>query len=418
MFELLLLMTVLLLLKGFFSGSEIAFVNVDQLRLRHRAAKGEGGAKLALRLLEDAPKLLTTTLLGTNIVSILLTTVGTLLMVTLVGASRAEIVALIVYTPLFLIFGEIVPKSVYQQKADVIVPWVAYPLAWLQVVFAPLVWLFSRVARLAAMVMGGGTSQADALREQFATTVHMAEQSGASAAFSKGQVRRVLRFAQTTAAEVMWPLTNAKHVKRSASMAKLVQVRRETGQRLVPLYEDEGRNVCAIARIESWDLLDPDLETRAVDEFLTDIVFVPHLQRVSEIFEQVREDPALTVVVVDELGNSLGLITLSLLVRRTLGAETSPLTGKAVKSRELPRATRHEDGSVSFDARMPVVEVNDALDIALPTLQASTLGGIALAHIGHMPKVGDAFSEHGWRFEVTEVSDRAVQKLTARRSLG
>ncbi len=414
--EMLILMLVLLFLKGFFSGSEIAFVNVDRLRLRHRAAQGEGGAVLALRLLDDAPKLLTTTLLGTNITSIALTTVGMLLMIGLVGASRADLVALLIFAPLFLIFGEIVPKSVYQQKADVIVPVVAYPLAWLQVLFAPLVWLFSLVARLAARLMGGATSQADALREQFTTTVHMAEQSGASAAFSRGQVRRVLRFAQMTAAEVMWPLTDVKHAKANSPMAKIVQIRRESGQRFVPLFEATARHVTAIVRIDSWDLLDPELEARDPQEFLTEVVFVPHLQRVSEIFEDLHNHPARVVVVVDELGNSLGLITLSLLVHRTLGAQTSPLTGKALKPSKQPRAVHNEDGSITLDARLPVAEVNDLLQTHLPTLQASTLGGHALTQFGHLPGEGDRFEEEGYRFEVTKVSDRAVLQLRAQRA--
>ena len=230
----LVLMFGLLLLKGFFSGSEIALVSTDRIRLRHRAAQGQSGAKLAERLLQDPTRLLTTTLLGTNISSIALTTVGTLLMVSLFGGS-GELVALLLFTPLFLVFGEIVPKSVYQQRSAELTPIIAYPLAWLQTALMPLVWLFSLVAILAARLVGGGKDSDDAAREQLMATVQMAEKTGTIEAFNRGQVRRVLRYAQMTAAEAMWSISDVRCLDRKTGMTELIEVRRATGQRLIPL---------------------------------------------------------------------------------------------------------------------------------------------------------------------------------------
>ncbi len=105
-----LLMVALLLAKGFFSGSEIALVNADKIKLRHRAKQGDQGAELAIRLLQKHEVLLSTTLVGTNICTIALTTIGTLLMVNWLG-QRGELYAFLAFTPLFLLLGEIVPKS-------------------------------------------------------------------------------------------------------------------------------------------------------------------------------------------------------------------------------------------------------------------------------------------------------------------
>lgn len=408
----LLFMFVLLLIKGFFSGSEIAFVSADRIRLRHRKAQGSAGAGTALRLLRNPAKLLTTTLLGTNISSIALTTVGTVMMVELF-AGRGELVALLVFTPLFLILGEIVPKSVYQQRADALTPIIAYPLGWLQTALGPLVWLFSLIARLAARLVGGTDDDTTATRNQFFATVQMAERTGAIEAFSRGQVRRVLRFAQMTATEAMWPLSEVRCLDRNTPMKKLVELRRKTGQRLIPLYRETPTNIVAVATLESWDLLAPDIERRPVETLHGPVRFVPQLQRVSEIIAFLNADPALIVVVVDEIGNAVGLITLNLLVRGTLGAQTSPLTDRAAP--ETTQQIVDADGEYVIDARLPIVKVNERLEISLSTLNQSTIGGYALTRFGRLPREGDAFEADGYRFEVVEMNERSILRLSAAR---
>ena len=139
----LLAMVILLLFKGFFSGSEIALVNSDKIRLHHKANQGHNGAKLILRLFKTPDVILGTTLVGTNISTVVLTTLGTLLMIRYFG-ERGDLYAFLVYTPLFLIIGEIVPKSVYQQKSDMLAPIIIYPLRVFSLVFAPIIFIFSR----------------------------------------------------------------------------------------------------------------------------------------------------------------------------------------------------------------------------------------------------------------------------------
>jgi CBS domain containing-hemolysin-like protein len=409
----LVLMFGLLLLKGFFSGSEIALVSTDRIRLRHRAAQGQPGAKLAERLLQDPTRLLTTTLLGTNISSIALTTVGTLLMVSLFGGS-GELVALLLFTPLFLVFGEIVPKSVYQQRSAELTPIIAYPLAWLQTALMPLVWLFSLVAILAARLVGGGKDSDDAAREQLMATVQMAEKTGTIEAFNRGQVRRVLRYAQMTAAEAMWSISDVRCLDRKTGMTELIEVRRATGQRLIPLYDNVPGNVTAVAVMESWDMLDSRLPDRSIEDYLGQVRFVPYVQRVSEILEMLHDEPGSTAIVVDEGGHAVGFITLNLLVRRTLGAELSPVTGRFAPEAKL-QVQRREDGSIVLDARVPIVKVNEILNTAIKTLHHNTLGGFALARFGRLPDVGATFHEGDYEFVVTSMNERSILQLVARR---
>ncbi len=325
------LMLALLLVKGFFSGSEIGMISADRVRLRLKASEGHSGAKHAVRLLNQPARFLTTTLLGTNISSIALTTVGTLLIVDLLG-SQGELFAIIIFAPLFLILGEIVPKSVYQQRADGMAPIIAYPLGWMQTVLSPLIWMFSGVASLAVRLTGGGKDDATAAREQFMATVQMAEKTGAIEAFGRGQVRRVLRYAQMTAEQAMWPISKIQCAGHSSAMTELVRIRRSDDQRLIPLVDTQPGKIKQVVVLESWDLLDPRIEARDPSEFYGAVRFVPKDRPTSEIIEVLHDDPSLTIVVVDEDEQALGLITLNLLVRRTLGAKTNPLIDRSEAS--------------------------------------------------------------------------------------
>ncbi len=405
-FLMLLFMLILLLIKGFFSGSEIALVSTDRPKLRHKAAQGSKGAKLASKMLAVPERLLATTLLGTNISSVALTTVGTVLMVGLFG-NKGEIIAIIIFTPLFLIFGEIIPKSIYQQKADALAPIIIYPLSWLQALFMPLIWLLSKIAGTIAGFLGRGVEEGDTEREQVMAMVNMAESSSDIVAFERGQVRRVFQFAQMSISEIMQPLRDMTVAPENVSMKKLVDICRNDEVSLIPLYRRGPSDICAVVQLTIWDLLDEQLEEKHAAMYHCDVHYVPIIQRVSETIELLRDDPDAIIVVVDEIGQAQGIVTLSRLARLTLsGEEDSSIVG-------ANNIDKDKDGIYRLDARLPIVDVNDTLGTHLPILATTTLGGYALTHFRHIPDVGESFVAEGYIFTVTKVTEKAVLMLSA-----
>ena len=320
----LLVMLVLLIFKGLFSGSEIGFVSADRVKLRLRASHGSRGARLAQNLLATPAKLLTTTLLGTNFTTIALATLGTLLMVDLFG-DQGELIAVLVFTPIFLILGEIVPKSIFQEKANKLVPLLAYPLSILQILLAPLVWLFSTMAQLVARLFGGDSDRALQTRDLFESAVESAEKSAMDAAFAKGQVRNVLRVAQLTAGEAMLPLEGIKVFEVTATMPEIIDYCLATNHNLIPLRNPAVDQITYFARLHSWDLLDPNIKNRNLVEFLTPTQVISEDKPVSEIMEELHTRPDLVVMVTDDNNSGVGIITQALLVRWTLGVESVSL---------------------------------------------------------------------------------------------
>ena len=198
----LLIMVLCLLAEGFFSGSEIGVVSADQMKLRHEAANGSRGAQLALSMLKKPEWLLSTTLVGTNIAVVTNTTMATALMIELFG-DRAGWLAIVVAAPLIWIFGEIVPKSVFQQRADTITPIVIFPLKVASYLFWPILIVFSLLTRLLTRVFGGMGESPFTLREQLITMLEMPATKGDIDASEGDMIRRLFTFSETTIEDIM-----------------------------------------------------------------------------------------------------------------------------------------------------------------------------------------------------------------------
>jgi putative hemolysin len=220
----LLVILVFLVLKGFFSGSELAMVNSDKIHLRHQARLGDPGAKLVLNLFRTPDVMLGTTLVGTNIATVTITTMGTLIFVHLFGDS-GDLVSVLVFTPFLLIFGEIVPKSIFQQKSDWIATKIIYPLRFFSYVFYPVIFVFSRVARVAARLFGGASSGQSGFitKDELRVLIDLSETAPDSAATSKQRIRRIFRFADTTVGEVMTPLAEVIGFSEARGMDEAVR---------------------------------------------------------------------------------------------------------------------------------------------------------------------------------------------------
>ena len=412
LFWILVSMVVLLLLKGFFSGSEIALVNADKIKLNARANQGHRGAKLVLRLFQRPEVLLGTTLVGTNISTVILTTIGTLLMIRHFG-ERGDLIAFLVFTPLFLVFGEIVPKSAYQQKSDDVAPVVVYPLRAFSLLFYPIVFVFSRAARLAARIVGvrpaGHTPFMT--RELIRSVADMAERTSTVSAFDRSRIRRVIRFAETTVGEAMIPVAEITAINERTKTAKAVKLVRRRGYNRLPLYRGNISNVIGIVTLTTWDLIDPGLGDRPIEDFLHSAHYVSAHQTIDELLPVLRTRNDHMAIVVDEFGSTVGMITMEDVLEEVVGE----IDVGYDFDEYLPRRRRVyemlDEEVYLMDSRLPISEVNDALEIHLPLKEAHTIGGLVMNRLRRIPVRGESIVESGYRFTVEEASERTVLKL-------
>jgi len=406
-------MVVLLLLKGFFSGSEIALVNSDKFKMHHQANQGHRGAQLVLKLFQTPDVLLGTTLVGTNISTIILTTLGTMLMIHSFG-QLGDLYAVLLFTPLFLILGEIVPKSVYQQKSNEIAPVIVYPLRVFSILFYPLVFIFSRIARLCARLVGGGKSEQTVFitREQMRMVVDMADHTANVDVFDRARIKRAIRFADTSVGEAMIPVAEITAINRNRrdSRSAITLVRRRGYNRL-PVYSRNISNIVGVVTLTTWDLMESDLTDRPLEELIKPAHYVSPYQTIDQLLPVLRKRDDHMAIVVNEFGSAIGMITMEDILEEVVGEIDVGYDFEEYLPRRKRIFEMLDEETYLMDARLPISEVNEVLGVSLPAVESHTIGGLMMARLRHIPAEGESIEEAGFTFTVTEATDRAVVKL-------
>ncbi len=408
----LLAMVALLLLKGFFSGSEIALVNADKLKLHHKARQGHKGAELVLHLFRTPDVLLGTTLVGTNISTVVLVTLGTLMMIRHFG-EQGDLWAFLVFTPLFLVLGEIVPKSVYQQKSDAIAPVVVYPLRVFSILFYPIIFVFSRTARLANRLTGGGETGQNVFinREQMRTVIEMAERSAHVDDFDRGRIKRVIRFADTKVGEAMIPLAEITAINRNRSTRKAIQLVRRRGYNRLPVFSRNISNITATITLTTWDLMDPELPARPLAELIKPALFVTPYQTIDQLLPVLRQREDHMAIVVGEFGFAIGMITMEDILEEVVGEIDVGYDFDEYIPRRKRSYEMIDDDVFMMDARLPISEANEVLGAELSASKSHTVGGLVIAALQRIPEQGESVEEHGFRFTVVKATERSILKV-------
>lgn len=403
---------ILLLLKGFFSGSEIALVNSDKVKLHAMANQGHRGAQAVLKLFGTPDVLLGTTLVGTNIATVALATLGTLIAIRAFG-ELGDLIALLICTPLFLIFGEIVPKSVYQQKSDTIAPIAIYPLRAFSILFYPIIFVFARIARFVARMAGGGKTEQHVFmtRELIRAVVEMAERASNVDAFDQGRIRQVIRFAETTVGEVMTPVAEMTGINLNRTTRRAIALVRRRGYNRLPVYKGNTSNITGILTLTTWDLMDPELPERPLSELVKPALYVSSHQTIDELLPILRNRDDHMAIVVDEFGSAVGMITMEDILEEVVGEIDVGYDFEEYLPRRKRIFEMLDEEVYLMGSRLPISEVNEALGINLPAKEYHTIGGLVMARLRHIPEKGESIVESGYRFTVEEATDRAIVKL-------
>ena len=408
----LLVMVLLLFLKGFFSGSEIALVNSDKLKMHHKANQGHNGAKRVLKLFQTPDILLGTTLVGTNISTIILTTLGTMLMIRSFG-QLGDLYAVLLFTPLFLILGEIVPKSVFQQKSNEIAPVIVYPLRVFSILFYPLVFVFSRIARLCVRLVGGGKAEQTVFitREQMRMVVDMADRGANVDVFDRARIKRAIRFADTSVGEAMIPVADMTAINRNRDSRSAITLVRRRGYNRLPVYSRNISNIVGVVTLTTWDLMDPELSNQTLEKLIKPVHYVSPYQTIDQLLPVLRNRDDHMAIVVNEFGSAIGMITMEDILEEVVGEIDVGYDFEEYLPRRKRIFEMLDEETYLMDARLPISEANEVLGTSLPAVESHTLGGLVMARLRHIPDEGEFIVEAGFRFTVAEATDRAVVKL-------
>jgi len=411
-----LLIIVFLLLKAFFSGSEIAMVNSDKVKMRHLAKTGDRGAGMVLKLFRTPDVILGTTLVGTNIATVTISTLGALIFIDHFGAT-GDLISVVVLTPVLLILGEVVPKSIFQQKADTIASRIIYGLRFFSYLFYPVIFIFSRVARFITRIVGGGTIPQNMFitREELRVMLDESESASVPSTIDRKRIRRVIRFGDTTVGEAMIPLADVVGLNETRAMKEAVRLVMKYGFNRLPVYRGNITNIKSILTLSSWDLMDPDIMEKPISAYTSSVLFLSPKQTIDLALPQLRAREDHMAVVVDEFGSAVGILTMEDVFEEVVGEIDVGYDFDEYHPKQRIYIEHESEDSHLMSGRMPISEVNDILYAKFPVEEAHTIGGLIISRLRHIPSVGDYVVEQGHRLSVLEADERSVIKVRVER---
>jgi putative hemolysin len=397
---------VCILLEGFFSGSEMAIVNADRLKLKTAADSGSSGAARALKMLEKPEFTVGTCLIGTNLCTVTASTAATAAFVAAwPEAGEAAAVALLI--PLILLGGELVPKSVYQHYADRLTPVVVYPLSAFSTLFWPVLVVVEGLSTLLQRVTGTEGSVHRAVnREDLiqlldeSEQVHMDEDD-------RELIQRVFEFTEARVHEVMKPLIDVIMVSDQVSARAAAERMLECGHSRIPVFQ--GRVDRIVGIVDHHELLHVDDLDVPVTRIARPVLFVPESKRVEGLFREFQRSSSRVAIPVDEYGGAVGLITMEDILEEIVG----DIEDEA--DRRESDVRRIGERQWLCNARIEAEPLEEATDFEMPEGEFETLAGFMLWRLGRVPKVGERVLSEGWLLEVTRASDRAILEIRLQR---
>lgn len=401
----LLTMLFCLIAEGFFSGSEISIVSADRMKLRHDAAKGSRGAKLALDMLKTPEWLLSTTLVGTNIAVVSNTTLATALMIQLFGTGYSWL-AIVFVAPLIWVFGEIVPKSVFQQRSDVITPRAIFILKACSYLFYPLLIVFSSLAKLLSGMLGNDSKQNPfTLREEIISMMQMAGDDVDIEPMERGMIRRLFNFGETTAREVMMPLIDVVAIDQAATCAEAMHLATTKSHNLIPVFSDRIDRIVGI--IDALELLgeDPSL---AIKPYIKQVSYAPGSKSIQDLLLDMRRTGDEIVVVVDEFGGAEGIVCIEDILEEVV----EDIQDEYDSGEELNQWIRKIDKrEYIVSARVPMDDLAEQLNIELPQGRYASLAGMLLDKAKEVPQVGTAVKYKKITFMIQRGTPQAIEEV-------
>lgn len=405
-----------LVLKAFFSGSEIAIVNSDKLKLRHKAKQGDKGAALLLKMFRTPDVILGTTLVGTNIATVTISTLGALICIHMFGES-GDLISVLLLTPVLLIFGEIVPKSIFQQKADTIVGTIIYGLRFFSHLFYPVIFVFSRVARFATRLVGGKSSRQNLFitREELHVLLDISEPSAGMGAMDRKSIRRIIRFGDTTVGQAMIPLADVIGISETRKMANAIRQVDKHGYNRMPVYRGNITNVTGVLTLTTWDLLDAKTENKSIADFTKPPLFLSPKQTIDQTLPLLQGRRDHMGIVVDEFGSAIGILTMEDVFEEVVGDIEVGYDFDEYQPKRQYVIEQESESTYVLSGRAPISEINDILHIKLSVSEAHTIGGLIIARLRRIGVSGDCIEDDHFRFTVMEADPRTVIKVRAER---
>ncbi len=408
---------VCLLLEAFFSSTEIAIVSAEKAHIRRLAQNGNRGARYVEEFLVAPHRLLAMTLLGTQLSVVTSTVVITLWLYRVAGA-RAELYLLLGLTPIIVIFGEIVPKAIVRQHANVLAPIMALILRWAMRVLSPVVSVLASVSTLVQRRLGIEQPRKLVTREDLEMMIAArpsefqaaGEPYAAPSDVTEGErsmITRIFEFSGVEVYSLMVPLSDVTALPEDATVDELAREIADHKYSRIPIYRERIDQIVGV--VHAFDVLKAGRSQLCAADLQRPPIFVPESQKAVELLARLQRGRQGMAVVVDEYGGAVGVVTVEDILEEIVGEiedeyDVAP-----------PQVRREPDGSFRVPARISIGQLNRELGTELPESDDyESLAGLLLDKLKHIPRQGESVSIANVVVTVSVANDRRIEEAVLR----
>ena len=398
------MIVILLIMSAYFSATETAFTSLNRIKLKNIASDGNNKAKRVLELSENYDKLLTTILIGNNIVNIMMTAVSTVLFIELYGQYGASISTAVI-TVIVLIFGEISPKSLAKESPEKFAMLVGRSIKICMVILTPLNYIFAKWKGILAKVFKVG-SENTITEDEIKTIVEEAEVVGGIEAEQSELIQNAIEFNELTAEEVMTPHVDIEAIDRTMGEYEVAEIFKKTGYSRLPVYEDDLDKILGVLNQKDFHNYIIG-SNKTISDFVKPVAFVAGTMKIATLLKKLQAMKAHIAIVVNEYGGTEGLVTMEDIIEELVGDIFDE--HDAIMSQEV---TLLQNGSYRVMCNANAAKIFDYFGIDQEP-EANTINGWVVLQLDKLPEKGDVFeAQYGNKHMKVKVT-----KATARKAI-
>lgn len=401
----LIIIIVCIVMSAYFSATETAFSSLNKIRIKNMAEKGNKKAALVMKLSESYDSLLSTILIGNNIVNILSASLATVLFVKILGDEAGTSVSTAVTTVIVLIFGEVSPKSIAKESPEKFAMFSAPLLRVLVFLLTPFNFLFKQWKKFLSLIIkseeDGGITE-----EELLSIVEEAEEDGGINEQESMIIQNAIDFTEQEAIDVLTPRIDITGVSTTATKEEIAKIFTETAYSRLPMYEETLDHIIGI--IYHKDFYNYVYNTdKDISEIVKSVIFIPKSKKIGVLLKELQQKKSHIAVVLDEYGGTVGIITLEDILEELVGE----IWDEHDEVSQDIEVKSEKECLVSGNANLEKVFEVLSLESDEEHIKALTVNGWLMDILGRVPKENDSITYKDFTITVLEMDENRVEKV-------
>lgn len=404
----LIIIVLCVVMSAYFSATETAFSSLNRIRIKNMADKGNKRAALVAKLSEQYDSMLSTILIGNNIVNIGCSSLATVLCLKWLGEDMGPSISTIATTVVVLIFGEISPKSIAKESPEKFAMFSAPILKVLMVILTPFNYLFGLWKKLLSKIIKSDEDRG-ITEEEILTIVEEATQEGGIDEDEGSLIRSAIEFREMEAVDILTPRIDVEGVEIHATKEQIAEVFTETGYSRLPVYEESLDHIVGIIYHKDFHNYVYHTE-QEVSSIIRPVRFITKTRKISDLLKELQQEKSHIAVVLDEFGGTVGIVTMEDILEEIVG-EIWDEHDEIIRAFEKVSEEEYVVlGSANVEKLFEELEIDDEVEVV-------TVSGWVMNLLERIPKENDKVSYGDWEITVLEMNGKRVEKASIKKSL-